>query len=147
MNKTVLALIIGIALGAAGTWLFTPPREVAPEPQTEPAAPATAALPALPEPYYKVLFENDAVRIVDHRLETGGTEPEHTHPPMLAYFVEGATVVITEADGSTSEATVPTGAFLGADNLRWWTHALENTGDTPLHSILIELKGHPRAGG
>jgi len=90
-----------------------------------------------------VLFEDDAVRVVDHQLETGATEPEHTHPPMLAYFVQGATVMITEADGSTSAATIPTGAFLGADNLRWWTHALENTGDTPLHSILIELKGHP----
>ncbi len=143
MNKTVIAFIVGIALGAAGTWLFITPREVASEPQTEPAGPDTAALPELPEPYYKVLFENDAVRIVDHQLEAGGTEPEHTHPPMLAYFVQGATVIITEADGSTSEATIPTGAFLGADNLRWWTHALENRGDTPLHSILIELKGHP----
>ena len=143
MNKTVIAFIVGIAFGAAATWLSITTPEVANEPQTKPAAQVSAPLPELPEPYYKVLFENEAVRIVDHQLETGGTEPEHTHPPMLAYFVQGATVMITEADDSTAEATIPTGAFLGADNLRWWTHALQNTGDTPLHSILIELKSHP----
>jgi hypothetical protein len=134
MNKTVVALAVGILLGAAGTWLFTA------APQAERATLTIPTLPDLPAPYYTVLFENDTVRIVDHQLDPGGIEPEHTHAPMLAYFVEGATVMITEADGSTSEATIPTGAFLEANNLQWWTHALENTGDTRLHSILIELK-------
>ncbi len=143
MSKTVIALIVGIVLGAAGSRLYTSTPEAASEAQAEPAGEATATLPDLPEPFYKVLFENDAVRIVDHVLETGQTEPEHTHAPMVAYFVEGATVMITEADGSTSEATIPNGAFLGADNLRWWTHSLENTGDTPLHSILVEFKDDP----
>lgn len=63
MNKTVIALIVGSALGAAGTWLLIAPREVASEPQAEPAAPAQAALPELPEPYYEVLLENDGVEI------------------------------------------------------------------------------------
>ncbi len=140
MNKIVIALIVGILLGAAGTWLFTAAPQTASGPQAERPAQAIATLPDLPAPYYTVLFENDAVRIVDHKLEPERIEPEHTHAPMLAYFVEGATVMITEADGSTSEATIPTGAFLEANNLRWWTHALENTGETRLHSILIELK-------
>ena len=64
---------------------------------------------------------------------------------MLAYFVEGASMVITEADGSSAEVTIPTGAFLGED-LRWWTHSIDNVGETPLHSILIELKGLPGTG-
>lgn len=134
MYKIVIALTVGILVGAAGTRFF------ATVPQTKNSAEAIPALPELPAPYYTVLFENDAVRIVNHQLDPEGVEPEHTHAPMLAYFVEGATVKITEADGSTSEATIPTGAFLEANNLQWWTHALENTGDTRLHSILIELK-------
>lgn len=142
MRNTVFTLIAGILLGVIGSRLFYPGSKGESAPEAGPAAQTAAILPDLPEPYYTVLFENDAVRIVDHRLGTGQTEPEHTHPPMLAYFVEGATVVITEADGSTSEATIPTGAFLGADRLVWWTHSLENIGDTPLHSILVELKGH-----
>lgn len=134
MSRTMTALIGGILAGAAGAWLL-----LGATPEAVPAG----ALPVLPEPYYTVLFENEAVRVVDHQLEVGGSEPEHTHPPMLAYFVEGATLRITEADGSTSEVTIPTGAFLEANDLRWWTHSLENTGDTPLHSILVELKQEP----
>jgi quercetin dioxygenase-like cupin family protein len=91
-----------------------------------------------------VLYENEAVRVVNHLLEPGQSEPAHTHPPMVAYFVEGATAAITEADGSTAETTIPTGAFL--ENLVWWTHSLENVGDTPLHSILIEFKGRESEG-
>ena len=132
--KTALPLIVGIVLGAIGARLYPAGPAPAPEPDLQQAA----ALPDLPEPYYKVLFENDAVRVVEHLLEPGQTEPEHTHPPMVAYFVEGATALITEADGSTSEATLPTGAFL--ENLVWWTHSLENVGETPLHSILVEMK-------
>lgn len=137
MGKTIVTLLVGVVLGAAGPWLFMG-SQTGPEPGSESAPAATAVLPSLPEPYYKVLFENDVVRIVEHRLETGESEPEHTHAPMVAYFVEGATAVVTEADGSTSEATIPTGTFL--ENLEWWTHSLENTGDTPLHSILVEFK-------
>lgn len=137
MSKTVITLIVGVLLGAAGAWLIA----TASEGETDEAA-EVATLPELPEPYYRVLFENEAVRIVDHQLGTGESEPEHTHAPMVGYFVEGATVLVTEADGSTWEATIPTGAFL-ADSLYWWTHSLENTGETPLHSILVEFKGYP----
>ena len=138
MSKTVITLIAGVLLGAAGSWLIA----TASEGETDPAAEVAVNLPDLPEPYYTVLFENEAVRIVDHQLGTGETEPQHTHPPMVGYFVEGATVLVTEANDSTWEATIPTGAFL-ADSLYWWTHSLENTGDTPLHSILVEFKGYP----
>ena len=137
MSKTVIALIVGVLLGAAGSWLIS----TASEGGTD-RSEVAADLPDLPEPYYKVLFANEAVRIVDHQLGVGETEPEHTHAPMVAYFVEGATVLVTEANDSTWEATIPTGAFL-ADSLDWWTHSLENTGDTPLHSILVEFKGYP----
>ena len=142
MKQSAIALIIGVLLGAAGSSFFSRGSNSDTEPRAQSGAVAT--LPALPEPYYTVLFENDAVRIVDHVLEVGDSEPEHTHAPMVAYFVEGATVMITEANDSSWEATIPTGAFL-SDSLYWWTHSLENTGETPLHSILVEFKGEPTA--
>ena len=85
MSKTVITLIVGVLLGFAGSWFLSATSQAEPEPQLESAA--ASILPDLPAPYYKVLFENDAVRVVEHRLETGDTEPEHTHPPMVAYFV------------------------------------------------------------
>jgi hypothetical protein len=147
MRRTVITLVTGVLLGAGGSWFYLGGSEAEPGSETEPTPDVSATLPDLPEPYYRVLFENEAVRVVEHWLEPGESELEHTHPPMVAYFVQGATAMVTEADGSTSEATIPTGAFLdGADNprlLEWWTHSLENTGDTPLHSILVEFKAEP----
>ena len=35
------------------------------------------------------------------------------------------------------EVTIATGALVG--NLVSWTRSLENTGDTPFHSILVEF--------
>ena len=89
MSRTAIALFVEILLGAAGARLYVPSSEATSEEQAEPETPVT--LPDLPEPYYKVLFENDAVRIVDHRLAPGEREPEHTHAPMVGYFVQGAT--------------------------------------------------------
>ena len=144
MGKTLVTLVVGVVLGVAGSWFIFTPSQTEPERQAKSAPEGIATLPGLPEPYYKVLFEHDAARKFELLLETFFSEPEHAHPPMVAYFVEGATVVITEADGSTSETTIPTGAFL--ENLEWWTHSLENTGDTPLHSILVEFKDDAAGG-
>ncbi len=140
MKNSVIALTVGMLVGVVGSWIYPSlmgGAESSPANQTP-----VVSLPDLPEPYYRVLFENEAVRVVDHRLAPGEREPEHTHPPMVVYFVSGATLRITEVDGSTSDVSIPTGTFLGDDDLRWWTHSLENTGDTPLHSILVELKPH-----
>ncbi len=104
MKQSAIALIIGVLLGAAGSSFFSRGSDSYTEPRAQSGAVAT--LPALPEPYYTVLFENDAVRIVDHVLEVGDSEPEHTHAPMVAYFVEGATVMITEANDSTWQRCV-----------------------------------------
>ena len=141
MMKTVITLIIGTLLGSAGAWLYIGETWAEPDQMTRPVSGVDARLPDLPEPYYRVLFENEAVRVVEHRLANGEREPEHTHPPMVAYFVEGATLLISEADGSTSEKSIPTGAFV--ERPKQWTHSLENIGDTPLHSILVEFKTDP----
>lgn len=144
MRNTVVAFVLGAVLGAVGVRLATP--ALLPSPESAPEAdaePQAAPLPDLPEPYYRVLFENDVVRVVEHVLERGQSEPRHTHPPMVAYFVSGARARITEPDGSSTEGSLPTGGFV--ERPEWWTHSLENVGDTRLHSILVEFKG--RAGG
>ena len=91
----------------------------------------------LPEPYYTVLWENDDVRIVEHLLEAGDREPMHFHPHMIGYFLETSTVRITESDGTTVEPVLVRGT-IGEAGL--WTHEIENIGDTPLHSLIVEFK-------
>jgi hypothetical protein len=91
----------------------------------------------LPGPYYAVLWENAALRLVEHRLEAGAKEPMHHHPKMVAYFLESSTIRVTESNGTVSEPTLVKGTI---SEIGPWTHEIANIGDTPLHSIIIELK-------
>lgn len=91
----------------------------------------------LPEPYYSVLWENEHVRIVEHTMVPGDSEPMHTHPEMLAYVMQSSNLLITEADGTTKEVKLTKGDF---QQLPTWTHGIKNVGDTPLHTLLVELK-------
>lgn len=126
MVKGLLLVLAGFALGLATAAVFPAPKES-----------QTAELSDLPEPYYTVLWENDNVRIVEHRLEAGEHEPMHAHPKMLGYFLETSTVRITESDGTTSELVLTKGTIGEAGP---WTHEIENIGDTPLHSLIVEFK-------
>ena len=91
----------------------------------------------LPKPYYNVLFENDNVRIVEHKLNPGEIEPTHNHPPMFAYFLEDAEVIVEGPDGIPLKENLNKGLTL---NLPALTHSIENRSSTTLHSILVEFK-------
>jgi len=67
--KGLLIGLGGVALGLAAGILRQASR-VAPDDMVS----------ALPAPYYAVLWENDAIRLVEHRLEASATEPMHQPP-------------------------------------------------------------------
>lgn len=94
-------------------------------------------LEKLPEPYYTVLGENKHVRVVEHRIPVGDEEPRHSHPAMVAYSMENCTIEITEADGTIHVESLAEGQFLEVPP---WTHSIKNIGNTPLHTLLVELK-------
>lgn len=126
----VLIGLGGIALGfAAGTL------------QRGLALAAEDMVTDLPAPYYTVLWENNVIRLVEHRLDAGAKEPMHHHPKMVAYFLETSTIRVTEASGTVSQPTLEKGTI---SEIGPWTHEIENIGETPLHSLIIELKsgGH-----
>src|SRR5438477_9460942 len=39
--------------------------------------------------YYKVLLENDQVRVLEYRLKAGEKEPMHSHPTGVVYVLSG----------------------------------------------------------
>ena len=125
-TKELLIGLGGVALGFAASSL-RPAARVAPDDMVS----------DLPAPYYSVLWENAAIRLVEHRLGAGAKEPMHHHPKMVAYFLESSTIRVTESNGAVSEPTLVKGEI---SEIGPWTHAIENIGDTPLHSLIIELK-------
>jgi quercetin dioxygenase-like cupin family protein len=87
--------------------------------------------------YYKVLLENDRVRVLEYRLKAGETEPMHSHPAGVVYVLSGATLKFSYPDGRTEEKTAATGETIWRDPV---THAVGNTGKTEAHAIAIDLK-------
>src|SRR5437763_13078215 len=87
--------------------------------------------------YYKVLLENDQVRVLEYRLKAGEKEPMHSHPAGVVYVLSGATLKFAYPDGRTEEKTAATGETIWRDPV---THAVENIGITEARAIAIGLK-------
>jgi quercetin dioxygenase-like cupin family protein len=90
--------------------------------------------------YYKVLLENDQVRVLEYCLKAGEKEPMHSHPAGVAYVLSGATLKFSYPDGRTEEKAAATGETIWRDPV---THAVENTGKTEARAIALDLKKCP----
>ncbi len=105
--------------------------------------PATALcqdpVPLYPE-NYKVLVENDRVRVMDFKLRKGATERLHSHPAHVLYVLESFTVRFTLADGTVRMRQVKAGEVLFSEAV---THSPVNVGETDAHGIMVELKTPP----
>jgi beta-alanine degradation protein BauB len=87
--------------------------------------------------YYKVLLDNEGVRVLEYRLKAGEKEPMHSHPAGVVYVLSGGKVKFTYPDGTTEEKPAATGETFWREPT---THAVENTGDTEAHTIAVDLK-------
>ncbi|WP_075351018.1 cupin domain-containing protein [Algoriphagus marinus] len=126
MKQKILYLTIGLLIGVVLTVLFNLLTKTSGQ-----------KLEKLPTPFYSVLFENEHIRVIDHKLNPGETEPMHQHPSMYVYFLEDAEVEIIGPDGNkTSESLKKEQNFLAPA----LSHSIDNRGNTVLHSILVELK-------
>lgn len=86
---------------------------------------------------YKVLLENDRVRVLDFQLKKGAKEDFHAHPAAVTYVIAPFKIRFTFPDGSSRTREAKAGDVFYGDTL---THASENIGDTDAHGLLIEMK-------
>jgi quercetin dioxygenase-like cupin family protein len=87
--------------------------------------------------YYKVLLENDQVRVLEYRLKAGEKEPMNSHPAGVVYVLRGAKLRFSYPDGRTEERSAASGETIWRDPT---THSVENVGDTEAHAIAIDLR-------
>jgi quinol monooxygenase YgiN/quercetin dioxygenase-like cupin family protein len=102
-------------------------------------AAAQDPIPLYPE-NYKVLVENERVRVLDFRLSRGARERSHSHPAHVVYVVAPFEVRFTFPDGRTGIRKAAAGEVLFSEAV---THATDNIGGTDAHGILVELKTPP----
>jgi quercetin dioxygenase-like cupin family protein len=86
--------------------------------------------------HFKVLLDNDQVRVLDFHSKAGEKIPMHSHPTYLTYDIAGSgKTIFTSPDGKTSEVKNKAGETSWHEAA---THASASTG--PIHALLIELK-------
>ncbi len=86
---------------------------------------------------YKIILENDCVRVLDYYDLPGQKTHQHKHPAFVLYALGPFERALTLPDGK-----VLTRQFKEGDVM--WSgqqiHVGENIGQTPTHVVIIELK-------
>ena len=86
---------------------------------------------------YKVLFENERVRMLEVSMQPGDRSELHSHPAYWVYLLSGGKVRFTTPSGETAEMEMPTGASMWRDAEE---HSTENIGGTNLRALFCEPK-------
>ena len=102
------------------------------------------ALAAAPESH-RILFENDAVRVLETRIAPGETTKVHTHRwPGILYVLSFGNFVRRDGDGMLLVDTRKGGALPQPGTALWSgslpPHTLENVDASEIHVIGVELK-------
>jgi hypothetical protein len=87
---------------------------------------------------FKVLLEDDQVRIIDDLVPAGAKAKMHSHGEYVVYPLSSYTMKFTLPDGSTRVVDVKQGV---PRHVKGAVHAEENIGTTDAHAVLIEIKG------
>jgi beta-alanine degradation protein BauB len=93
---------------------------------------------------YRVIFENERVRVLEYRDEPGQATRPHQHPDSVMYTLSSFDRRLIAESGESREVT------LAAGEVRWLDaqiHSGENIGDSPTHVLFVELKDQPARGG
>jgi oxalate decarboxylase/phosphoglucose isomerase-like protein (cupin superfamily) len=86
--------------------------------------------------HYKVIFENERVRVLEYTDNPGDHTTSHQHPDSVMYTLSSFRRRLVSGDALREvELEAGTVGWLPAQE-----HHGENTGDTPTHVIFVELK-------
>jgi quercetin dioxygenase-like cupin family protein len=129
--KTTLAVATALAFTIFGTTCAF----AEPPPATKGPVDALISSPG----NFKLLLNNDHVRVLQYTLPPGSLDHWHTHPPRVGYILSGAKIRVTEADGSHEDYDEKTGEI-------YWDgfsplHDTLNIDTKPYIALLVEVKG------
>ena len=106
---------------------------------------------------YRVVFENDRVRVLEYLDSPGARTSPHTHPDSVMVTLSSFRRRLHH-EGETRDVEIPTSSsnsrmawrFEIPAGLATWLpaqqHSGENIGDSPTHTVFVELK-EPAHGG
>ena len=83
-------------------------------------------------------LENPRVRVLEATLKPGDKEATHSHPAYVIYVIAGGKFRNHAVDGTVTDGEFKTGDIIYRDPVT--QHWAENTGDTTIRLVLVELK-------
>lgn len=86
---------------------------------------------------YKLVFENERVRVLDAQFKPGSKIAMHSHPDHFAYVLAAGNMRLSYPDGTTKDIEAKAGDVMW---VKAETHAGENIGTTDVHLLVVELK-------
>ncbi len=138
---TVAALLAAIALSANA--------QVAGEAGSSSAKAKSARAAASQDPLtvgpsvYRVVIENERVRVLEARFQPGERIASHAHPDHVVVVTSAGKLAITNAEGTQElDAKVGDTFYFPAE-----THSAQNVGATVFTCVVTELKGKFKAKG
>ena len=87
--------------------------------------------------HYRLLWENEHVRVLEYTDVPGDATTPHDHPNSVMVTLSDFSRRLSAGD-RVFDTRLPAGAAVWIPAQR---HSGENTGGTPTHTILVELKG------
>lgn len=91
--------------------------------------------------HYKVIMENDSVRILEFKDAPGHKVPKHSHPPYFVYVLSDAKRLFTDECVTPKTVILKTGEAIDGKAV---THCEENVGYTNTHVLVVEFKTAPK---
>jgi beta-alanine degradation protein BauB len=86
---------------------------------------------------YKVVLENDRVRVLEVQAKPGDKTEMHSHPAQVAIAITDSQLKFTTSDGKTMETELKAGRAMYVPPVE---HTTEITGSTEAHLLVVELK-------
>lgn len=87
---------------------------------------------------YRVLLENEQVRVVEYAILPGQKDNWHTHPAKVSYILSGGSLKITPRQGEPFIVAEETGSTTWFEAVG--KHFGENVGSTPVRIVFVEIK-------
>lgn len=86
---------------------------------------------------YRVLFENESVRLLEYWDEPGDQSQPHDHPDHLVYSLSSWQREFVLEDGTVVTGESKAGDVMWIDANR---HSGRNSGEVPTHALIFEVK-------
>jgi beta-alanine degradation protein BauB len=86
---------------------------------------------------YRLLFENEQVRVMEVTFQPGQSIKPHSHPDHFVYVLSGGSLRLFKPDGTSTDITIEPEQVIWIPSE---THWAENIADTVVKLLVTELK-------